>query len=220
MDLSLIKRPLRYVLRRVKRRQLALDRRLIDEDAVIHVSFVTDDVIASARWFAEITGKPMPQESRTMPPEQAKAVYRGAPVAVGCRIMTFEFGNVDIEFLEPGPEKSIWRELLEEKGPGCHHIAFRTRNMSRSQALLEGKGHELVQRGEFNGGRYAYYDTLPRIGALIELLENHKGREPQEAPAPGAVAPSSTDAATATPSPVSRLRRDLPSHTEGRREAE
>jgi hypothetical protein len=65
---------------------------------------------------------------------------------VGCKIRMFKFGNIDVEFLEPGPEKSAWRDLLEEKGPGCHHIAFRTRNLTGRGAYLESKGHRLLQR--------------------------------------------------------------------------
>ena len=96
----------------------------------------------------------------------------------------FAFGNIDVEFLQPGPEKSAWRDLLEEKGPGCHHIAFRTRNLTKRHEYLEAKGHPLLQRGEFDGGhgRYAYYDTVPDLGVMIELLEFNKDMEPQGEP--------------------------------------
>lgn len=157
------------------------DDRLLDEDAVMQICFVTDDVERSARWFADLTGKPLPREGRAADPEEAQAIYQGAPAKVGCRIMMFQFGNLDVEFLEPGPEKSAWRDLLEEKGPGCHHIAFRTKNMTRRGAYLESKGHDMVQRGEFDGGhgRYAYYDTVPELGAMIELLEFNSDMEKQ-----------------------------------------
>ena len=137
-----------------------MDKRLLDEDAVMQICFVTDDVVKSAQWFSDLTGK---------------------PAEVGCRIMMFKFGNIDVEFLEPGPEKSAWRDLLEEKGPGCHHIAFKTRNLTKRDAYLESKGHKLLQRGEFDGGhgRYAYYDTVKALGVMVELLEFDKDKEPQ-----------------------------------------
>ncbi|MHA6297136.1 VOC family protein [Devosia sp. CAU 1758] len=158
-----------------------MDKRLLDEDEVMQICFVTDDVVKSAQWFADLTGKPMPTEGRAAEPEEAKAIYRGKPADVGCRIMMFKFGNIDVEFLQPGPEKSAWRDLLEEKGPGCHHIAFRTRNLTKRDAYLESKGHPLLQRGEFDGshGRYAYYDTVKDLGVMIELLEFDKDKEAQ-----------------------------------------
>ena len=158
-----------------------MDKRLLDEDEVMQICFVTDDVVKSAQWFADLTGKPMPNEGRAADPEEAKAIYNGAPADVGCRIMMFKFGNIDVEFLQPGPEKSAWRDLLEQKGPGCHHIAFRTRNLTKRHDYLEAKGHKLLQRGEFDGshGRYAYYDTVKDLGVMIELLEFDKDKEAQ-----------------------------------------
>ena len=101
-----------------------MDKRLLDEDEVMQICFVTDDVVKSAQWFSDLTGKPMPKEGRAAEPEEAKAIYNGKPADVGCRIMMFQFGNIDVEFLQPGPEKSAWRDLLEEKGPGCHQSAI------------------------------------------------------------------------------------------------
>jgi len=178
MDLSLIKRPIRYALRRIRDGQMRFDRRLLDEDAVMQICFVTDDLVKTAQWFSTLTGKPMPEEGRSADPDKAMATYRGEPASISCRFMIFEFGNIDVEILEPGPEKSAWRDLLEERGPGCHHIALKTRKLGERHAYLESLGHRLVQRGEFNGGggRYAYYDALPQIGVLIELLESDKDR--------------------------------------------
>ncbi|KZM49116.1 VOC family protein [Labrenzia sp. OB1] len=158
-----------------------MDKRLLDEDAVMQICFVTHDVQKSAKWFSDLTGKPLPPEGGAADADQAQAIYEGKPANVGCRIMMFEFGNIDVEFLQPGPEKSAWRDLLESRGPGCHHIAFRTRNLTRRNAYLEKQGHRLLQRGEFDGGhgRYAYYDTVADLGAMIELLEFDNDKESQ-----------------------------------------
>lgn len=158
-----------------------MDNRLLDEDRVFQICFVTHDVVASAKWFSELTGKPIPPEGRAADPEEAQAVYMGMPAAVGCRIIMFPFGNIDVEFLQPGPEKSAWRDLLEQKGPGCHHIAFKTKNLTKRHAFFEGHGHKMLQRGEFDGGhgRYAYYDTVKDLGVLIELLEFDDDKEAQ-----------------------------------------
>ncbi|WP_237352805.1 VOC family protein [Rhizobium leguminosarum] len=79
-----------------------------------------------------------------------RTLGKAAPVV---RIVMFTSGNIDVEFLQPGPEKSAWRDLLEEKGPGCHHIAFRTKNLTERTRYLEDKGHRLLQRGEFDSDK-------------------------------------------------------------------
>ncbi|WP_320188394.1 VOC family protein (plasmid) [Agrobacterium rosae] len=152
---------------------MIFDCRLLDEDTIIQICFVTQDAVKSASWFADLTGKPMPKMTFSADPDKARAEYRGKPTEVSCKIMMFNFGNIDLEFLEPGPEQSAWRDLLEERGPGCHHIAIKTRNLAERHAYLTGKGHECLQRGEFQSGtgRYAYYNTSNQLGALVELLE-------------------------------------------------
>ncbi|HHY50049.1 MAG TPA: lactoylglutathione lyase [Alphaproteobacteria bacterium] len=158
-----------------------MDRRLLDEDGVMQICFVTDNLERSLAWFADLTGKTPSHIGKAADPDTAKAVYRGQPASVSCRLAIFKFGNIDVEFLEPGPERSAWRDLLEEKGPGCHHIAFRTRNMTARSAYLRGKGLAELQRAEFDGGggRYAYFDTTPELGVQLELLEWDSDREPQ-----------------------------------------
>lgn len=160
---------------------MTLDDRLLDEDAVMQICFVTDDLERSLEWFADLTGKTPSHIGKAADPDEARAVHMGKPAALGCRLAIFEFSNIDVEFLEPGPEKSAWRDLLEEKGPGCHHIAFRTRNMRKRSAYFESKGYRELQRAEFDGshGRYAYFDTVPRLGIQIELLEWDNDMEPQ-----------------------------------------
>lgn len=155
--------------------------KFLDTDAVAQICFVTNDLDTSARWFADLVGKEMPPEGKAAEPDVAKATYLGQPATVGCRIRMFKFGNIDLELLEPGKEPSAWRDWLDAHGPGCHHIAFRTRNLTKKNAYLESKGHKLLQRGETDGamGRYAYYDTQKELGALIELLERNSEMEPQ-----------------------------------------
>ena len=147
--------------------------RFPDDDRVAHLSFVTDNLDASTRWFADLVGKPVPQEDRSGDPDFVGARYRGQPIAASFRMRTFRFANIDIEFLEPGPEPSIWRDFLDQHGPGFHHISFLTRDRSEGDAHLRGKGLAVVQEGDTAEvpGHYAYYDARQQLGAFIELLE-------------------------------------------------
>lgn len=151
------------------------------ENAIMQICFVTENIEQSAAWFADLTGAPVPEVIEAGRSEAAQTVYMDRPHTAGCKLAFFRLDNLDIEFLEPGPEKSAWRDLLEERGPGCHHIAFRSRNLSKQTDYLEAKGHKMIQKGEFDGGggRYAYFDTAKKLGVLFELLEMDSDREPQ-----------------------------------------
>lgn len=144
-----------------------------DGERVAHISFVTDDLDKTTRWFAELFGKPLPDAAESADPDVVRATYRGTPTAASFRMRTFRLANIDIEFLEPGPAPSIWREFLDRHGPGFHHLSFVTRDRTEGDAHLRGKGHAVVQEGETAEvpGHYAYYDTQKQLGAFIELLE-------------------------------------------------
>ena len=158
-----------------------MDTRLLDEDAVMQICFLTDNLEESIAWFADLTGKTPSHIGKSAAADVAKATYKGNPATISFRLALFRFSNIDVEFLEPGAEPSTWRDQLDEKGPGFHHFAFRTRNMSKRRAFLESKGHAMLQHGEFehSDGRYEYFDTSKPLGAIIELLEWDNNKEAQ-----------------------------------------
>ena len=152
---------------------------ILADGGIIQMCFVTDDLDRTANWLGELLKVPA-GPVRTLRPEP-NALYKGQGGAFTCRIRFIELGAMAIEIIEPGPEKSAWRDVLEARGPGFHHMGIKTRNLTEQRAYLEGRGHELIQIGGFDagGGRYAYFNTMPQLGALIELLEFDDDTEPQ-----------------------------------------
>ncbi len=97
----------------------------------------------------------------------------GSPVLPEQDWAFFKVGeNLDIELIEPDQEPSVWRDFLNEKGEGIHHIAFVIKGMKEKIAVLEASGMRLTQTGEYTGGRYAYVEAYDDLKCLIELLEN------------------------------------------------
>lgn len=153
---------------------------LLTDGGIIQMCFVTGDLDQTADWLGDLLGVAA-GPVRTVGPDP-DAVYNGKGGVFTCRIRFIELGSITIEIIEPGPEKSAWRDVLEMKGPGFHHMGIKTRNLEKHRAFLEGKGHELIQYGGFEGGggRYAYFNTLPQLGALVELLEFDDDLEERE----------------------------------------
>ncbi len=144
---------------------------LFDDKVVFQVCFVTKDLEKTAKWFCDFFDAEMPEIITSGPRSEAETEYLGEPSDARCRLAIFSFGNTDIELIEPDQHPSCWRDFLERNGPGCHHIAFKVRGMKEKVANFAAAGAPLLQRGEFRGGRYAYVDTEPQLGALVELLE-------------------------------------------------
>lgn len=138
---------------------------------ITQIGFVVRDVEASARIFADLLGVEVPGWTLTAPQEETHAVYRGRPTGGRAKLAFFKMDNLSLELIEPVGGPSTWREFLDTKGEGVHHIAFRIEGTDEHVAMLEAKGMPLVQRGDFKGGCYAYIDSLAKLGVLIELLE-------------------------------------------------
>lgn len=111
--------------------------------------------------------------SGTPPQEIAKTNYRGEPTPAGCKQAFFKVGeHLDIELIEPDAAPSTWRHDLDEKGEGIHHIAFWVKDTDGQLKKLEGLGMNLIQRGQWPGGQYAYLDAMATLKVTLELLEH------------------------------------------------
>lgn len=139
---------------------------------VTQVGIIVRDIEAKARAWSEILGLPMPEIIVTDTYERARTTYEGTPSDARAKLAFFHMGQVDIELIEPIGEPSTWKDQLDGHGDSLHHIAFQIKGMPEKTAYLGAKGLPLVQRGEYTGGRYAYFDGGRQLGAILELLEN------------------------------------------------
>jgi len=140
-------------------------------DKIVQIGIVVADVEATARAWSQLLGQPMPEIRITDAYDFAGTEYDGAPTLARARMAFLNVGQLDIELLEPLGEPSTWNDQLQQHGTSLHHIAFDIAGMADKRAYLNGEGYRLIQRGEFEGGRYAYFDTQARLGGIVELLE-------------------------------------------------
>jgi catechol 2,3-dioxygenase-like lactoylglutathione lyase family enzyme len=103
-------------------------------------------------------------------------VYRGREASFEIDVGWNRNGDVPFEWVQPTSGPSVYDEHLAKRGEGFHHLAFDVRDMDRAIELLAAKGAPVVQSGGWDMpgtiGRYAYADTEPGGGVLVELLWN------------------------------------------------
>ena len=139
---------------------------------VMQVGIIVRDIEAKAQAWSEILGIPVPEIMITDSYEQAQTEYQGERSDARAKLAFFHLGQVSLELIEPIGEPSTWNDQLVAHGDSLHHIAFVVKGMAEKTAYLNGVGLPLVQRGEYTGGRYAYFDGAAKLGAILELLEN------------------------------------------------
>ncbi len=144
----------------------------IGTNLICQVGLVVKDIEKSAAAYSDVFGLPKPTVSITDGYEKAHTTYRGHPSEARAKLAFFDMGQVQVELIEPIGEPSTWKEALDEKGEGFHHLAFLVKGTDQVVAYLESKGGALVQQGHYTGGMYSYVDMTPQLGIVLELLEN------------------------------------------------
>ena len=150
-----------------------MERNMLDTRIVTQIGFVVNDIEKTSQAFADFLGVEKPAWSLTDTIDKTQGQYNGKPCPARAKLAFFHVGDtLDIELIEPDEQPSVWRDVLNEKGEGVHHIAFVIKGMQEKILKLESNGMKLMHKGEYTGGRYAYIDCVDQLKTIVELLEN------------------------------------------------
>ena len=104
--------------------------------------------------------------------DKANTNYRGSATPARAKLAFINMGQVTIELIEPDGQPSTWQEHLDTHGESVHHIAFQVKGTDQVTEYLNAQGVPTVQQGQYTGGMYSYMDSAPKLGVMLELLEN------------------------------------------------
>ena len=144
---------------------------ILGSEVIVQIGIVVKDIEKSAKEFSEIFNVPIPEIIITDEYDKAHTEYKGKPTNAQAKLAFFNFKNIDIELIEPDNNPSTWREFLDAEGEGVHHIAIFVKGMEEKIEILKKSGMNVIQRGDFKGGRYAYIDSTSKLKIILELLE-------------------------------------------------
>lgn len=94
--------------------------------------------------------------------------------ADGARIVSLQFGPVDVELLEPSDPASPIAKFLAKRGPGIHHVCYRVPDLDAALERCKTAGYRLVDekpRRGAGGRRIAFLHPKSTNGILLELTE-------------------------------------------------
>jgi methylmalonyl-CoA/ethylmalonyl-CoA epimerase len=145
---------------------------LFGRGTIVQIGVVVKDIEKASIAYADLLGVAVPKWSWTDTEDKAHTQFKGKPSSARAKLAFIELKNITLELIEPDRNPSTWREFLDTKGEGVHHIAFEIKGMDDKNGLLAKKGMPLLQKGDYEGGRYAYIDGTAKLGLILELLEN------------------------------------------------
>ncbi len=121
--------------------------------------------------------------------------YYGEPTWARERIAIVQVGGVQLELVQPVEGPSIYRDWLEERGEGLHHLNFLVADVAEAVDVLADQGFQSLQGGRFGPreqmGAYNYVDIWP-LRAIWEPVQvgEEIGAEPTMHPQTGGESPA------------------------------
>jgi catechol 2,3-dioxygenase-like lactoylglutathione lyase family enzyme len=115
------------------------------------------------------------------PPLVTDMTFRGKPAIYRMKIALTMLGSVMLELIEPLEGENIYKEFLDARGEGVHHIGCYIDNLDQGVQAMEQVGIKVLQSGRFVDGGYAYLDTEKSLGIIFELIQMPSQMPPAEA---------------------------------------
>ncbi len=115
--------------------------------------------------------------------------YRGEPAELAMRVALAQAGPVQIELIDQtsdGP--SAYRDSVPAGDMGFHHMCVWTHDIDADTEYFASLGYPAATMGR-SGARFAYYDTRPLLGCMLEVVEH----QPRIEALFGAIAAASVD---------------------------
>jgi len=84
------------------------------------------------------------------------------------RIIYTEIGNLQLQLVQPGEGKTIYKEFLEKRGEGVFHIGFEVDDIDTTDKQLAEDGLKILSSGRRDDGSgFSYYDTSGHAGVTL-----------------------------------------------------
>lgn len=129
-----------------------------------HIGVATEDLDASLSLYGDSF--------------QMATAHRETVEEQGVEAVLLDVGDCHVELLKPlGPDTPVGK-FIDRKGPGLHHVAYRTDDIERTLAELTEAGVELIDsepRTGIRSSRVAFLHPRSTGGVLTEVVEPAEG---------------------------------------------
>lgn len=137
---------------------------------LFQIGFVTRDIDKAADFLTGTmgTGKFM----KLPKPEISDQTWNGEPIDIVVDLAFGQWGNLNIELIQPIEGESSYSETLQTfDWIGIHHICVKVHNVDEASADMAEKNIPLIQSGRFGDhSTFHYFDTRPFLGYYTEVL--------------------------------------------------
>lgn len=138
-------------------------------------AWVVDDVEAAChRWVQELGFGPFfVSEYRGVFDE---VTYHGEVADLEMIVALAQAGPVQIELIQPLTDRCAYRDSVPN-GTGFHHMCVWSDDFAQDHAYFLGQGYAAANTGRIGDVQFAYYDTRPLMGCMMEIVTRNPATE-------------------------------------------
>ena len=141
-----------------------------------HIAIVVRNLDEAIQFFTSIGIGPFEDY-----PPLKEYVKLNVPDKVGfhnVRIKVVQIGPVQIQLIQPGKGKSLYKDFLEKNGDGVYHLGFVVDNIDDSEAGLEKLGLKVLSSGRReDGSGFSYLDTAGKAGVVLLVRQSRDAKK-------------------------------------------
>jgi methylmalonyl-CoA/ethylmalonyl-CoA epimerase len=133
---------------------------------VSQVALVVNDLEKSMREYSETMGWGPWTIYEYKPPRVHDTIVRGQPAEVIWIGAETHVGNTYMELLQPLDGSSIFREFLDQHGPGLHHIGYWAKTMDEAEDIkrrFAARAVPVLMSSWIDRVHFFYLDSSPMI---------------------------------------------------------
>lgn len=148
----------------------------LNSNQIIKIGVVVHNIEEVARRYGDLFDIPVPEvhypdPNRVYPPNAYKR-YKGQDYKIMLKYTHIDLNPIYLELLEPFDDTpSPWLDHLNKFGPSICFISFYINGFRQQIDVMEKNGFSLTFEEEKGHERYAYFDTLEKLGLTLELKE-------------------------------------------------
>jgi catechol 2,3-dioxygenase-like lactoylglutathione lyase family enzyme len=148
-----------------------MDKNLVDSpfSNFIHVGVVVKDLDKTIEFLSSLGIGPF--EIPVVPPLKGTSSFRGKPYpsfAGKLKTKRAKMGGFELHLYQPVEGETPFKEFLDLKGEGIHHLAFHVDDIDKEFARLTKHDIGVLFEGKWNVGGFTYFET-PVGGLVLEL---------------------------------------------------
>ena len=152
----------------------------IGTSSVVKIIHVVRDIEATLRGMVQVFGIQKPEIIKGGAEDRAKTggkfftVFRGKDTAAPVLLANVQMGPIVIEVIQPLDPATPWGEFLDQKGEGIYSVVYTVGDFHGKMKDFAEAGMPIYHQGEYQGGRYGYFDTAKLLGFPLGLQETDR----------------------------------------------